>query len=119
MACTCTTRRMGAAIRSSLGRWLLRLRIGEHPVERRRLRHRDLAQAPTDPLLGMLAGGFEVQHAVVADHREGERATQAGVLDAIEQQRGLVAVDDALSRDDESIRPHVPAPLSWDQAYVE
>src|SRR6266566_8254059 len=77
-----------------------RLRVGERLVELRRSGHRELVRSALEPLLRMLAGRLEVQHAVVADHREREGMRDARVLDTVEQERRLGAVEDAALGDD-------------------
>src|SRR5690348_353134 len=68
------------------------LRVRERLVELRRARHRELVRSAFEPLLRVLAGRLEMEHAVVPDHRERERMRDAGVLHAIEEERSLGTV---------------------------
>src|SRR5439155_16050607 len=96
-----------------------RLGISERAVERRCVRHRELVQTLGDPLFAVDPRRLETDNAVVAYQREREGTRQAGVLDPVEQERRLVAIEDAPARDDSPVGEHEPPHAPGQPAYED
>src|SRR2546428_10775699 len=62
-----------------------------------------------DALLGMLAGRFDDDDAIAAKHRQREWPLERHVLEALEEDRRLHAIEDPGARDDAPAGQDVPA----------